>query len=266
MSTTETTTNAALPAAWYRDPSGRHERRWWDGADWSDRVLDGEHESSDPPLRSQPIEATAPPEPAAPVEDDPFALSTFEDHPGPDAAGATEEPPDTAPSQDPMGPRGGRAGVPIAERASTAPTAGATMGRRSLILAFAGGAVVLASVLWGLASHRTADQWRDRGEVLQEQLVDRASTTDALQQALSRSASRGARAADGEETFAELEEAAMATVDQLRQCASHLNSVLRVLAVGGDPTGSINTANGSCTAAATNGEALIALLDQIRGS
>lgn len=263
MSTTETTTNAALPAAWYRDPSGRHERRWWDGTDWSDRVLDGEHESSDPPLRSQPVEATAATEPAAPAEDDPFALSTFEDHPDPDEAGAGEDP---EPSQDPMGPRGGRAGIPIAERASTVATARAPMGRRSLILAFAGGAIVLASVLWGMASHRTADQWRDRGEVLQEQLVDRASTTDALQQALSRSASRGAQAADGQETFVELQEAAVATVDQLRQCASHLNSVLRVLAVGGDPTGTINTANGSCTAAATNGEALIALLDQISSS
>lgn len=263
MSTTETTTNTAMPAAWYRDPSGRHERRWWDGTEWSDRVLDGEHESSDPPVRSQPVEPTTPPEPAAPVEDDPFALSTFEDHVDPDG---TEDTEDRAPGEDPMGPRGGRAGIPIAERASTAPTAGATLGRRSLILALAGGAVVLASVLWGLANHRSADQWRDRGEALQEELVDRASTTDALEQALSRSASQGARATDGQETFVELEEAAVATVEQLRRCAQDLNAVLNVLATGGDPTGSVDTANGSCGEAAQNGEALIALLDQISGS
>ena len=41
MSTTDTS-NAPLPAAWYRDPSGRHERRWWDGHAWTDKVADGE--------------------------------------------------------------------------------------------------------------------------------------------------------------------------------------------------------------------------------
>ncbi|MET0160857.1 MAG: DUF2510 domain-containing protein, partial [Acidimicrobiales bacterium] len=38
MSSTETTSaTGALPAAWYHDPSGRHERRWWDGEHWTDR-------------------------------------------------------------------------------------------------------------------------------------------------------------------------------------------------------------------------------------
>lgn len=33
---------------WYRDPSGRHELRWWDGANWRDAVTDQGHRSDDP--------------------------------------------------------------------------------------------------------------------------------------------------------------------------------------------------------------------------
>jgi hypothetical protein len=29
------------PAAWYGDPDGRHERRYWDGKTWTDQVADG---------------------------------------------------------------------------------------------------------------------------------------------------------------------------------------------------------------------------------
>jgi uncharacterized protein YxjI len=36
------------PAAnWYPDPSGRHEKRYWDGATWTDRVMDGNVERND---------------------------------------------------------------------------------------------------------------------------------------------------------------------------------------------------------------------------
>jgi hypothetical protein len=34
-------------AAWYPDPSGRHEHRYWDGDHWTDRVLDGSEQSID---------------------------------------------------------------------------------------------------------------------------------------------------------------------------------------------------------------------------
>ncbi len=33
---------------WYTDPSGRHERRWWDGASWRDAVIDNGVRSDDP--------------------------------------------------------------------------------------------------------------------------------------------------------------------------------------------------------------------------
>jgi hypothetical protein len=41
--------------------------------------------------------------------------------------------------------------------------------------------------------------------------------------------------------------------------------VLNVLSTGGPPSRSIEDANVTCNAAAINGEALIALLDQISG-
>jgi uncharacterized protein YxjI len=33
---------------WYPDPSGRHEKRYWDGSQWTDRVMNGDKESTDP--------------------------------------------------------------------------------------------------------------------------------------------------------------------------------------------------------------------------
>ena len=33
---------------WHADPTGRHERRYWDGAHWTDRVSDHGHEGTDP--------------------------------------------------------------------------------------------------------------------------------------------------------------------------------------------------------------------------
>jgi len=250
VSTTETTTSGTLPAAWYRDPSGRHERRWWDGADWTDRVVDGDHESSDPPLRSQPVEPTASQPAAAPVAADP-----------------QESTDDDGPAEDPMArfEGDGRSRVPIEDRPTTVTTADQKPGRAGLIGMVVAGVVVVASLLWGLANHRTANEWRDRGEALQEELVTRAATADALEQALHESANRAAVATDGQETFAELEAAAVATVDQLRQCARDLNAVLAALSGDFDPSGTVYDANVSCNAAAVNGEALIALLDQISG-
>jgi uncharacterized protein YxjI len=39
-----------LPAPnWYPDPSGKHEKRYWDGAQWTARVMNGSVESTDVP-------------------------------------------------------------------------------------------------------------------------------------------------------------------------------------------------------------------------
>jgi hypothetical protein len=36
------------PAGWLSDPAGRHEARYWDGTDWTDRVRDADLDSEDP--------------------------------------------------------------------------------------------------------------------------------------------------------------------------------------------------------------------------
>ena len=38
----------ATPGAWYPDPRGRHELRWWSGSEWTDRVSDAGREGVDP--------------------------------------------------------------------------------------------------------------------------------------------------------------------------------------------------------------------------
>jgi uncharacterized membrane protein YidH (DUF202 family) len=35
-------------AGWYADPLGRHERRYWDGAAWTDHIVDGTTQGTDP--------------------------------------------------------------------------------------------------------------------------------------------------------------------------------------------------------------------------
>jgi len=41
--------NPESNAAWHTDPFGRHEARWWDGADWTEKVRDGGKAGIDPP-------------------------------------------------------------------------------------------------------------------------------------------------------------------------------------------------------------------------
>lgn len=46
----EPSTAAAVPPSWQPDPGGRHQLRWWDGARWTEHVMDGDQPSVDPPL------------------------------------------------------------------------------------------------------------------------------------------------------------------------------------------------------------------------
>jgi hypothetical protein len=256
VSSTETTSaTGALPAAWYRDPSGRHERRWWDGDHWTDRVADGDQEASDPPVRSQP---------AVPELTAGAASGAIEAHSSAAAPAETETQADPEPP-DPLGHTGaGRR--PPAERASTGAAQREAHGRGVLALGIVGILAATASLLWGMQNHRTASEWRDRGEALQEELATRASNTDALEEALSQSASRGAQARDGQQSFAELRDAAVTTVDQVRACALDLNHVMIALQLGDDPSIPIEQANRSCEEASLNGETLIRVLDEVAGS
>lgn len=46
---TTATPEAAAPANWYKDPSGRFELRYWNGSQWTEHVAKGGVQSIDPP-------------------------------------------------------------------------------------------------------------------------------------------------------------------------------------------------------------------------
>jgi len=274
--TTTDTSNAPLPAAWYRDPSGRHERRWWDGRAWTDKVADGDVVSQDAPVRSQPetvtTAAVVEPAPAPPAEPEPEPEPEPEKKPEkeklfvpldlPGTGGHGGPPPD---SEDEDAAPTGKGKVPIAERASTAPHAGRTLDVKSAGLVVGVLAIVAACLWWGLTNRATAADWRDRGEALQEELQTVSSNADALEQALARSANRGSQLEDGRQTMVEIQEAAVATTEQLQQCVSDVNNALNAVALGHDPTSEIDRANVSCPQASTNAGLLRELLDAIAG-
>ncbi len=43
------TDSGATPAGWFPDPSGRHQRRYWDGISWTQHVNDNGQPGVDPP-------------------------------------------------------------------------------------------------------------------------------------------------------------------------------------------------------------------------
>ena len=48
--TATTTPSPAVPAAWYKDPSGRYEMRYWNGTTWTEHVSRGGQQFTDPPV------------------------------------------------------------------------------------------------------------------------------------------------------------------------------------------------------------------------
>lgn len=46
---TAASADAAAPANWYKDPSGRFELRYWNGSQWTEHVAKGGVQSIDPP-------------------------------------------------------------------------------------------------------------------------------------------------------------------------------------------------------------------------
>jgi len=52
-----------VPAGWYDDPSARHERRYWDGTDWTAHVSDGGIATTDQPGARPPATSEHPAEP-----------------------------------------------------------------------------------------------------------------------------------------------------------------------------------------------------------
>lgn len=48
--TTPSSATPAVPADWYKDPSGRFEHRYWDGSKWTDNVARAGVTYKDPPV------------------------------------------------------------------------------------------------------------------------------------------------------------------------------------------------------------------------
>ena len=45
-----TSLTPTVPAAWYKDPSGRYEMRYWNGTSWTEHVSRGGQQFTDPPV------------------------------------------------------------------------------------------------------------------------------------------------------------------------------------------------------------------------
>lgn len=52
-------TFTGIAAGWLTDPSGRHERRYWSGSEWTEHVTDGGVKGTDPPPGSIGREASS---------------------------------------------------------------------------------------------------------------------------------------------------------------------------------------------------------------
>jgi Protein of unknown function (DUF2510) len=47
--TSDQVTFTGIPPGWLIDPSGRHEKRYWSGSEWTEHVSDGGVPGTDPP-------------------------------------------------------------------------------------------------------------------------------------------------------------------------------------------------------------------------
>ena len=50
VATSSSSGNASVPAAWYADPSGRYELRYWNGKEWTEHVARSGQQFTDPPV------------------------------------------------------------------------------------------------------------------------------------------------------------------------------------------------------------------------
>ena len=52
-------TYTGIAPGWLTDPSGRHEKRYWSGSEWTEHVTDGGIPGTDPPPRNTGREASS---------------------------------------------------------------------------------------------------------------------------------------------------------------------------------------------------------------
>lgn len=63
----ELAANPESQAAWHTDPFGRHNIRWWDGTQWTEKVRDGALPGIDPPGIAVAPQGAPLNEPASPI-------------------------------------------------------------------------------------------------------------------------------------------------------------------------------------------------------
>lgn len=232
------------PPAWHRDPSGRHELRWWDGEAWTDRVRDGDAVGTDPPVPTDVVES---------VESAPSTDTT------------TGQEADGADGGDFAGLGARNQVLPPELRPTTAPGATAEgLDRRRLIGLGAVAAVVLLSLLWGWHNWTSANEWRDRAGVVQERLDDRESNYAALERSLGNAASRGAQALDSQQVMVEMGDSVDMVVNQLHSCAATLDDMIAMIGTADVQTLARRAAD-ACGAAVHNAEVLGGLVDDLTG-
>ncbi len=74
QSTQPESTQPLPAAAWYPDPFGRHQRRWWDGTRWTNRITDHDTPGIDPPGIDPSPQAPDLDQPAEPITDAVFPI------------------------------------------------------------------------------------------------------------------------------------------------------------------------------------------------
>jgi uncharacterized RDD family membrane protein YckC len=83
---------ASQPAAWYADPSGRHEQRYWSGSGWTEHVADRGQQSVDP-LAPGAAPSSGPPQQAGGWQQPPPQQAGGWQQPPPQQAGGWQQPP-----------------------------------------------------------------------------------------------------------------------------------------------------------------------------
>lgn len=157
----------ARPAGWERDPSGRHEYRYWDGSSWTDDVADQGITSVDPIGGAG--AADAPTTVAEPTGPYPAA--------GGPPAGAYGQPAGGAYGQPPTAPGGYSSGAfPASQPPKSGPSTGLIVGLAALAIAvIVGVVVVLTSGGDDDGDDTTTD---DTSETTDETATDDTSTDD----------------------------------------------------------------------------------------
>jgi hypothetical protein len=177
-----------VPAAWYEDPTGRHDHRYWDGARWTEHVADLGVAALEP-YDGPPVPPRIEPEPAP--EPEPTAVSptvlTPEPEPEPTpepertAVRPTTLTPEPEPEPEPEPTAAWRAAPEEATAAAAPRTPAATGSRRLIILiALAALVAIVVVIVLLLVGGDSRDSTTSAGEALSAQLAGRLRSANGF--------------------------------------------------------------------------------------